>query len=52
MRAYIIRRLLFMIPTLIMITLIVFLTARFIPGNVIEMMVAEMGAEGAGRGEY
>lgn len=47
MRAYLIRRLILIIPTLFMVTLIVFFTARFIPGDVIEMMVSEMAAEGA-----
>ena len=35
-----------MIPTLLMVTLIVFLLVRFIPGNIIDLMVAEMSAEG------
>lgn len=45
MRAYTIRRLLLIIPTLFLVTLIVFFSARLIPGNVIELMMAEMGAE-------
>jgi len=49
MRAYIIRRLLLMIPTLFLVTIIVFGTVRFVPGNVIELMVAEM-SEDAGTG--
>lgn len=43
MRAYIIRRLLLFIPTLLIVTLIVFSAVRFIPGNVIEMMAAQSG---------
>ncbi|MEM2126182.1 MAG: hypothetical protein QXQ53_07290, partial [Candidatus Methanosuratincola sp.] len=43
MRAYIIRRLLLLIPTLLIVTLIVFCAVRFIPGNVIEMMAAQSG---------
>ncbi|MFC1933033.1 ABC transporter permease [Chloroflexota bacterium] len=45
MRAYIIRRVLLIIPTTLLVTLIVFMAARFIPGDVIEQMVAEMAAE-------
>ncbi len=45
MRAYIIRRLLLIIPTLFIVTIIVFFSVRFIPGNVIDLMVAEMQVE-------
>ena len=45
MRAYIIRRLLLLIPTLLLVTIIVFLTVRLIPGDVVDLMVGEMGAE-------
>ncbi len=45
MRAYIIRRLLLIIPTIIIVTIIVFFSVRFIPGNVIDLMVAEMQVE-------
>lgn len=48
MRAYIIRRLLLIIPTLFLVTSIVFLLVRFIPGDVIDTMMAEMGAAGGG----
>ena len=40
MRAYIIRRLLLIIPTLFILTIIVFLSVRFIPGDVIDVMEA------------
>ena len=40
MRAYIIRRLLLIIPTLFILTILVFLSVRFIPGDVIDVMVA------------
>ncbi len=40
MRAYIIRRLLLIIPTLFILSLIVFFSVRFIPGGVIDAMVA------------
>ena len=42
MRAYIIRRLLLMIPTLSLLTIVVFLSVRFIPGDVIDVMVGRM----------
>ncbi|UCH43729.1 MAG: ABC transporter permease [Dehalococcoidales bacterium] len=50
MRAYAIRRILLGIPTLIIVTILVFLAVRLIPGNVIELMVAEMAQE-SGMGE-
>ena len=40
MRAYLIRRLLLIIPTLFILTILVFLSVRFIPGDVIDLMVA------------
>ncbi len=45
MRPYVIRRLLLMIPTLFLVAILVFLTVRFIPGSVIDLMVAEMSQE-------
>ncbi|MFC2052065.1 glutathione ABC transporter permease GsiC, partial [Chloroflexota bacterium] len=45
MRAYIIRRVVLMIPTVLLITMFVFATVRFIPGDVIDLMVAEMAEE-------
>ena len=42
MRAYIIRRLLLIIPTLFILSILVFLSVRFIPGDIIDIMVAEM----------
>ena len=42
MRAYIIRRLLLMIPTLFILTLLVFLAVRFIPGDIIDLMLGQM----------
>ena len=47
MGTYTYRRLLLMIPTLFIVTLIVFFSLRFIPGDVIDMMVAEMAEEAA-----
>ncbi len=42
MRAYIIRRLLLIIPTLFILTILVFLSVRFIPGDVIDAMMSRM----------
>ena len=42
MRAYIIRRLLLMIPTLFIVTILVFLSVRFIPGDVIDAMMSKL----------
>ena len=42
MRAYLIRRLLLIIPTLWILTIIVFLTVRFIPGDIVDLMVGEL----------
>jgi len=41
MGAYIVRRLGLLIPTLFLITIVVFILIRLVPGNVIDMMVAE-----------
>jgi peptide/nickel transport system permease protein len=49
MRAYLIRRFFLAIPTLFLVTLIVFVLVRFIPGDVIDMMINEMG-EASGMG--
>ena len=44
MRAYIIRRLLLLIPTLFILSILVFLSVRFIPGDVIDLIAARMRA--------
>jgi len=41
MRAYLIRRLLLVVPTLILLSLIVFFPIRYLPGDVIQLMTAE-----------
>ena len=41
MKAYIIRRLLLIIPTLLLLTIIVFLSVRFIPGDAIDAMLGK-----------
>ncbi|MDE0025498.1 MAG: ABC transporter permease [Spirochaetaceae bacterium] len=48
MRAYIIRRLLLVIPTLLILSILVFLSVRFIPGDVIDVMVGRLAFSGAG----
>ena len=42
MRAYIIRRLLLVIPTLFILSILVFLSVRFIPGDTIDLIAAKM----------
>ena len=42
MRTYVIRRLLLVVPTLFLVTIIVFLIVRMIPGDVIDAMMSEM----------
>ena len=42
MKAYIIRRLLLVLPTLFILSILVFLSVRFIPGDVIDVMVGRM----------
>lgn len=49
MRAYIVRRLILILPTLVLVTIIVFSLVRFIPGSVIDLMINEM-AESSGLG--
>ena len=46
MRAYLIRRLLLIIPTLLLLTMIVFLAVRFIPGDIIDAIVGRIGQQG------
>jgi peptide/nickel transport system permease protein len=47
MRAYLIRRILLIIPTLLLVTIIVFMLVRFVPGDVLDMMVSEWTTEGS-----
>jgi len=46
MLAYTIRRLILIIPTMVLVTIIVFLSVRFIPGSVVDMMVSQMSSQG------
>lgn len=41
MRAYITRRVILIFPTLILVTIMTFLMCRFVPGNVVDMMVSD-----------
>jgi len=45
MGGYIIRRVVLIVPTLFLVTIIVFGVIRMIPGDVIDLMVAEMASE-------
>ena len=51
MQAYIVRRVLALIPTLFFASLIVFVTVRLIPGDVIDLMLSQndIGADKLGR---
>ncbi|MBA7593206.1 hypothetical protein ES703_00124 [subsurface metagenome] len=49
MRIYIIRRVLLMIPTLFIVTVIIFILIRLVPGTAVDAMVAMM-AGGMGGG--
>ena len=42
MRAYVIRRVLLLIPTFFLLTILVFLSVRFIPGDIIDVLVWRM----------
>ena len=44
MRNYVLRRVALMIPTIFVITIVVFLSIRLIPGSAVEMMAIEMGS--------
>jgi len=46
MRAYVIRRLLLIVPTLFAVSLAVFMTVRIIPGSTIDLMISEMQVTG------
>ncbi len=47
MRAYVIRRILLMVPTLFILTILIFMSVRFIPGDVVDMMMQQMMLSGA-----
>jgi microcin C transport system permease protein len=50
MKAYILRRLLLMVPTLLGITIIVFTLVQFVPGGPVEQIIAQIKATGEQRG--
>ena len=43
MSAYVVRRLLLLIPTMFILTILVFLSVRFLPGDIINKMMVELG---------
>lgn len=45
MRSYITRRVILMIPTLILVTVLVFLMVRFVPGSILDLMVSDHAGE-------
>ncbi len=49
MQGYIIRRIALALPTLLLVTMIVFLLVRFIPGSIIDIMLAEYPESGMTR---
>ena len=51
MIAYIIRRLLLIIPTLFILSILVLLSVRFIPGDIVDVMLVRMEYRGTGAGE-
>ena len=51
MISYFVRRILLLIPTLFLVTIIVFLLVRLIPGDVVDLMLQELyGVSGGGGG--
>ena len=48
---YLARRLLYMIPTLLVVTIIIFGLVRMVPGDIIDQMVAEMASQPGASGE-
>ncbi len=48
MQAYLIRRLLLLIPTLLILTIVVFLMVRLVPGDIVDIMVRNMSRSSSG----
>ena len=48
MRAYVIRRILLLIPTFLLLSMLVFLSVRFIPGDAVDALMAQMQWMGGG----
>ena len=51
MRSYLIRRLLLLIPTLLIVTIMTFAMVRLIPGNIVDRIVLQMAMGGGGTAE-
>ena len=51
MRAYIIRRLLLVIPTVLLVSIMIFFLMRLLPGDIIDWMIAGAGAGGFDRAQ-
>ena len=51
MRAYVIRRLALVLITIFLVTIIAFLSVRFIPGSLVDLMVADKYREATGNRE-
>ena len=45
MQTYIIRRVLLLIPTFLLLTILVFLSVRFLPGDVVDAMMARVAED-------
>ena len=52
MRTYIIRRVLLLIPTFLLLTLLVFLSVRFLPGDVVDAMMARVAQDQGGTAHF
>ena len=48
MRAYLVRRIILLIPTLLLVTITVFLLVRLMPGDIVDQIVADMGEQARG----
>lgn len=48
MGSYLVRRVLLIIPTLFLVSLLVFFIVRLVPGSIVELMAAEMAEESTG----
>ena len=52
MRTYIIRRVLLLIPTFLLLTVLVFLSVRFLPGDVVDSMMARLAEDQGGMAHF
>lgn len=51
MTAYIAKRLLFIIPTILVVTIIIFSLVRMVPGDIIDQMISEMASQPGAAGD-